>query len=348
MSDKLLNLAAKYALKKISPNFVKALKEYYGDNFDVFLRYPGNFEDYVTSNIDLSKLDSVVAIVHYPELTIKNYHGNKHVIRDVYIKYITRDNGTFYFEMARTTFTLEELKRGYIFSHTPSTSSYVNKGFSRSCLGSGPLNNFTPSLIDSTVEEFKFYFQLVTDYLQWESIGGVPYIRFSTIKPKVTNTTTISSLSVKKFLSNPPIGIRVRVTNDCIEVDYTEEFELSLAEFLRRNGFGSILAYKVDDEYFSYTENILTLSENEINRLNDTLNKELFYYKGEYLKTKLYDGVSIEPTGNLYPIPSVTKQVCNTLSENLTRAYIMSCGSIEKKDTAENTQSSYQEDSILV
>lgn len=349
MSNKLLDATARYILNKARPNFVKALKEYYGDNFDISFipraRYENKFEYYTTSQLDLEDVDDIYAIVHYPELTVKNYLGEKHVIKDVYVRYGIEYN--LYFTIARTTFTLAELKAGYVFSHAHRNDKYCNSSFKSGCLGSGPLTTVEVDK-ESSVEMFKFYFQLVTDYLQWESLGGVPYIKFSTIRPKANNTTTISDVVVEKFLTKLPKGVIIKVTNNSIEVAYTEEFELELAAYLKQNNINIALAYKVNDEYFFYGENILNLSDYEQERIDHTLNQELFYYKGEYLKTKLYDGVSIESTETLYPIPSVTKQVCNALAKTLTRAYIMSSGSIGKKDIAENFQTCHQEDSIFM
>ena len=157
MSNKLLDATARYILNKARPNFVKALEEYYGDNFDISFipraRYENKFEYYTTSQLDLEDVYDIYAIVHYPELTVKNYLGEKHVIKDVYVRYNFWDN--LRFNIARTTFTLAELKAGYVFSHVHCNDKYCNRGFRLGCLGSGPLNTVEVDE-EFSVEMFKF------------------------------------------------------------------------------------------------------------------------------------------------------------------------------------------------
>ena len=136
-------------------------------------------------------------IVYYPSITITNEYGKTHTITDVYVKisfpYIE-------IQLARTSYTQEEVNVGYIHSHN---HKGVFKCFSRFCIGdstypvgvaeakvmdfhNADYNDYYKDLTDEECEKYKLLVEsLIVEterILDVESIGGVPYIEMSTIK----------------------------------------------------------------------------------------------------------------------------------------------------------------------
>lgn len=130
------------------------------------------------------RLNNSEIIIHFDELTVTNEANASHKIYDVFIRILVNAsgklNGTF--EIKRTTFTGNEIKRGYVHSHAPSCYANSMREWRHMCLGTGPIRNTMNSLRYNPSEEnwLLFCTELVL-YLQTESLSGGPYINMSSL-----------------------------------------------------------------------------------------------------------------------------------------------------------------------
>lgn len=123
----------------------------------------------------------IFLVIHYPELTITNSIELSHTMRDIYLKYHFNHEPNYGFNLnrislARTTFEDRELPMSYVFSHHNSGS--LGEYGSSFCYGSTDMGTFVQRNTGSYIHPINFLDRLLIlfkDYLQWESIEGVPY-----------------------------------------------------------------------------------------------------------------------------------------------------------------------------
>ena len=131
-------------------------------------------------------------IIYYPEITVTNEYNSKHTIYDVYIKVQISGNRILNFTINRTTYSISEIKSGYIHSHTASrrlisfNSDY--RQYSNMCLGTGPIKSTLHTLASTErevpIEIVGLFCQELDNYLKTESLQGGPYIRMSELNPQ--------------------------------------------------------------------------------------------------------------------------------------------------------------------
>ena len=131
----------------------------------------------------LEKMQSEI-IIYFDELTIMNESNLSHKIYDTFIRILVTGLGNLNgsFEIRRTTFTGNEIKRGYTHSHAPSSHGSSVKEWKHMCLGTGPIRNTINSLHSNAIDEnwLLFCTELLL-YLQTESLSGGPYIHMSSL-----------------------------------------------------------------------------------------------------------------------------------------------------------------------
>lgn len=156
-------------------------------------------------------------LVWFPEVTIRNEENDSTVIKDLYVKVLVEGNGSLYgkFSMNRETYSLEQIESDYMHSHCPGIPFSDFSSFKPVCTGSGPINATIANLNSSYDSDLWLLFcSELEDFVQVESIAGVPYRRIKNIR----------------------IGDRVRVS--------TEE------EFVIRGKWSSLSVYEMDSVGF--------------------------------------------------------------------------------------------------
>ncbi len=156
------------------------------DMLEKFLEeiYPGEWD--VTETTTLFHV-----IIHWPEIEIKNKNAS-HIIRDLYVKFdlnkstLSMPNNSYLCGI-RGTLTEQEFVAGYAQSHL---DSHNNTNWASFCLGSGTMPDLLLKMRAATKPSetllFGFLLQL-DDYVRWESLEGVPYISFESIKGSYEN-----------------------------------------------------------------------------------------------------------------------------------------------------------------
>lgn len=117
-------------------------------------------------------------VVHFPKITICNEQGQKHTIYDLFAQ--TSFNGRGEFVQGplfkRASYTEAELLADYMHSHVPGIGE--PNEWMQCCLGSGPINTTITTLrLDPTWENWLLYTVQLEQYVQVESLSGVPYRR---------------------------------------------------------------------------------------------------------------------------------------------------------------------------
>jgi len=147
--------------------------------------------------------------IHFPKIRILNSRKNSHTVTDLFIKLIpiSRTDKTFSFknfEGKRLSASREEIYSEYQHSHLPSRKyTYVGEDeeftdssalcYRRFCLGSSEVVQALTMLSCGYTEgNLRLFLFQLEEYLNWESIEGVPHIHFS----KVTGQRELSYISV--------------------------------------------------------------------------------------------------------------------------------------------------------
>jgi hypothetical protein len=159
------------------PDFLKMkmFRKYYYHIKDNLIKYPKQTE----------------VTIHIPEKEVTNEEGESTIIYDVYVRFYIDKYVQYHYpkvsnlKVARSTYTENEIKTGYIHSHVPKSRDIIDfSKFHKPCLGSGPLGT-TISYIYTGEYNIKIWnlFALELNlFLGTESLTGGPYIRLSTLK----------------------------------------------------------------------------------------------------------------------------------------------------------------------
>jgi len=107
--------------------------------------------------------DEFYVVIYYPQITITNVEGEKHIMYDLYFLL----NTDLEAKGCRTTYSLAEYRVSYIHSHLPSSSSFDINKF---CMGSSPLKLRLMDLRSKyngiTFEEIELLAFTIDTYLQ--------------------------------------------------------------------------------------------------------------------------------------------------------------------------------------
>lgn len=135
---------------------------------------------YGEENVDISHSSITV---YFKQIFVRSSNNRDSItIRDVYFRVSYNSRGLLTnTEMTRATRTLDEYSSGYVFSHTPGTTSF---GWGRLCYGSGTSMSNLVTLLSGEFSEdnYMLLFTNLESYLSYESLDGGPYIRIGNIK----------------------------------------------------------------------------------------------------------------------------------------------------------------------
>lgn len=149
-------------------------------------------------------IDLVNITVYFPKVTLTNDYENKYTITDVYVRIYSQ---SLLIYLARTSFTEEEVKVGYVHSHVNSGQFY---SFSSFCTGSAdtPINMVKRNIrnyIDNkdNSEGFRNSIEAfiieVERMIRIESNAGGPYIQFSQVSKGIRSSATSPIFVVPHF-----------------------------------------------------------------------------------------------------------------------------------------------------
>lgn len=190
---------------------------------------PNINDEYFIYNAISSILNTLEVVVKYPSITITNSEGKSHNIKDLFIKTSFNCQGqpTGNFTMGRSTYNYSELIAGYRHSHYPSFRVKAGrlKSWETTCLGTGTLSVSIGMLRKSTVEEFDevaimAYFADVDAYVAWESLEGVPYIKFSSISSTNVSGASVISFNINRISNYPPELNARKLGQELLKDDY--------------------------------------------------------------------------------------------------------------------------------
>lgn len=271
----------------------------------------------------------IYILVHWPEVTVTNERGESININDLYAKVPLNIYGQpdGYFELIRSTYTIDQWTSRYTHSHVPSHNPKVLPEFKGPCLGAGPIRGTIARLKRSNTPDYNRWslFCLELDkYVRVESIAGTPYIRMSSINKSSTYIQGASGVSkprtwglaIRSFLGymvdnmdslklqygyangHYHIAISfaefsVRVSNLFIEWMNTVASPDQLEEILQK--YGSMGTYIIEDDRIYPT----TLLNTSMDKVNDLQGTTLFMFKGIPVKFRVIDAPSISNTSTI-------------------------------------------------
>jgi hypothetical protein len=192
-------------------------------------------------------------VIHFPKINMSNSKGCTHIITDLYIRMSpTSSSEGFTFEGfsgKRMSATKEEIHSCYQHSHMPRAGYHVSgeaafayRGF---CLGQSEIQQALTILRSKYTEgNFKLFLMQLEEYLNWESIEGVPHIRMSDVQGDYPtlflNNNIIGNYieELTKYRTEHPKELDFILEKNSLRVVQNENFE----EYLKLN--------KNSDEYY--------------------------------------------------------------------------------------------------
>jgi hypothetical protein len=144
--------------------------------------YDSDMHKNINVIFDLLKID-IEIWTHFPKIDITNSKGHTHVIYDLYFVSKFTINGKLIDDyIRRTTYTVNELKYRYAFSHATGYGTGTNSMFRNQLQlcrgedGSDMRRIYEIMKLDNYDETtIPYYVNIIEKYLSWESLEGVPY-----------------------------------------------------------------------------------------------------------------------------------------------------------------------------
>ncbi len=198
--------------------------------------FPGNW-DLVISKENFRVPYEV--IIRFPSITITNGKGNSHEIKDLYVKWGFGPNFIIKEGLRgmRASVTYMEYFSKYLHSHLNAVDlEHAAQSWPTFCLGTGDFANLnaewgTPDR-KFVQEEFELLLYQLDAYVRWESLGGGPYIRISSIsvtgnRRRYLGTSEIEdnfTRIVKRVLLGENLGFPLKFNNVTrkFDIDYLE------------------------------------------------------------------------------------------------------------------------------
>ena len=147
-------------------------------------------------------------IIHWPEVTIRNNVGSKHLIRDLFIKLNLGATGflELKIEGTRSTLTTTEAQVGYYHSHLKARNGREidqQMTWGNYCKGSGvivdSINYFNADRNEGNLIAVLYNIQRLAE---WESLTGGPHIRMGDITARTTSIVTLHNDNLESRFSN--------------------------------------------------------------------------------------------------------------------------------------------------
>ena len=172
-------------------------------------------------------------LVWFPEVRITNENNKSTYVKDLYVKIFIDTCGQLAgkFYINRATYTHAQLRYGYIHSHVPRLDTINPASFRTPCTGEGPINSTISSL--NTVYDidlWQLFCSELEDYVQTESIEGVPYRRLESLGGEVTGGSSNSFFYV---MFNQEAWYRF--SNGTPIIDVRHEFILDFVRYLLKS-----------------------------------------------------------------------------------------------------------------
>lgn len=206
-------------------------------------------------------------LVHFPHVRITNEYDRFVDINHLYAKVRILINGTMngYFALNRAEYSYLHISNRYMHSHVNDIPYRDFTQFQTPCTGTGPINDTMSNLnreFDSDIWEL-FCLEL-SKYVEVESIAGTPYHRLESLG--ISNNDTISS----RFGVINNLPYYSSLNHDMLR-EFTSYFiKQSKLKFDYRDGSYSL--------GMSFTEYILTISNEFIDWYNDQFNKGVYNF----------------------------------------------------------------------
>lgn len=309
----------------IIDNFEK-FKEYSNLKIsDLIESYPEKFYEVLCnfsiqeSVINHFSKDTVI-LVHFPEVTVTNEYEKSIIIYDLFAKIKLDYNGKMCnsFELIKSTFTKNQLSKGYIHSHCIHLDSDSYPEFLTPCLGTGPIRSTIASLNFSYDEDIWNLFCLeLSKYVSTESIAGIPYIHLedvvsNSLNEALTNYRFISFYDVDDTLLTPDLlkdFIKYFIEKKALNFIYThnnysigmsfkdymilisnifiEWYNKKYNEGVVDSSYSELIRSHIIVPYFIINNKIYNCA-NSINNSNfDIIGHEVCTFKGKEFKVKL-------------------------------------------------------------
>lgn len=137
------------------------------------------------NNTDAISLPSgTFILVWFPQVKVTNEFNKSVNIQDLYAKMEIDTEGqlTGKFYLNRATYPLSHMRASYMHSHVPGINTSNFSDFLTPCTGSGPINATIGGLNREFDEDmWQLFCSELEDFIQVESIAGVPYRRLENI-----------------------------------------------------------------------------------------------------------------------------------------------------------------------
>ncbi len=175
--------------------------------------------------IDNNEGTTMYLMLRYENILIKNYINQQHLIPEIFVNLMRRSRGrSLYMLGFRRSFTDAEIRSAYVHSHLPSKSFissnqfnitgiryYLNRypGSSNFCLGAGAIRNLLYEY--NTLEESKLLLLSIKPYLEWESIGGMPYKYIREIIPNIQEFSEQDTVNINYQVHSKTIDFSISV-----------------------------------------------------------------------------------------------------------------------------------------
>jgi len=289
-------------------------------------------EDLYPKRWSWNKKDEI--LVHFPAFTISNSKGERHDIKDLYIKLTYRHiNKTFdgYINGARTSITKSELNGNYAHSHLPSITENNVGTFSDFCLGRSTLSMLlsdlvTLEMVENKLEDIKLRFMLVLmeieNYLQWESLEGGPYRQISNINSGELKSLTHSD---SRMLSKPileNIWMNIKTNKYRPQMKFNHK---GLLEVINNDSFLIQVSKYCNTSFLVYrdgTGKFFSTKRDSNKPLGKIENGKKFKFKGKYIYPQLIDDVIIyEESGKDFAHPKIVDKCKAIIQESINKSW---------------------------
>lgn len=206
-------------------------------------------------------------LVHFPHVRVTNEYDKFVDINHLYAKVKILLNGTMdgYFALNRAEYSYLHISNNYMHSHVSDIPYRDFTRFQTPCTGTGPINDTMSNLnreFDSDIWEL-FCLEL-SKYVEVESIAGTPYHRLESLG---TSSNDIISSRFEVINVLPYYG---SLSNDMLRKFTSYFIKQGKLKFDYRDGSYSL--------GMSFTEYMLTISNEFIDWYNDQFNKGVYNF----------------------------------------------------------------------
>lgn len=255
------------------------------DCIDQFIEITELFYNKYKANVSLGfrKVDDRTLFepffkVIYPEIVITNSNRKSHTIKDLIVVHTFSYSNSKLYPLrplgTRGKLTLKEEAAGYLHSHLPSKSDWVDEPLRLGtfCIGNDTDVSRMLAEIECTewdINRYELYLFCVDTMMHWESLEGVPHIRMENVdnalsKRVLSFSSSLGDKLVDKILHHKiPLNVDFYVDEGRYKIAVNEKSNLFIKEQIlkfihldRR----SILVTRVPNKYENYLEMPLNVS----------------------------------------------------------------------------------------